>query len=94
MRTFGLMALLAIQSTTASASETGALVRTHGYISPQFQAVTRPDARHAEQSRDEGAGHLCGIVLLNIFSYLKNLLTIVFVKVLSMILLELRWQEI
>ena len=51
MRTLCVMAILAIQSTTAIASEKAALVRTHGYISPQFQAVSRPDARPADQSR-------------------------------------------
>ena len=42
---------LALSSPTAHADEKGALVRTHGYVAPHFQAVTRPNARPADQSR-------------------------------------------
>jgi len=36
---------------TSHAAEKGALIRTHGYVSPQFQAVSRPDARPIDQQR-------------------------------------------
>ena len=47
------IALLALilWSPIVNAEEKGALVRTHGYVSPHFQAVTRPNARPADQSR-------------------------------------------
>jgi hypothetical protein len=49
---FGLFALLfSGLSLNAQAAEKGALVRTHGYVSPRFQAVFRPDARPVDQSR-------------------------------------------
>ena len=47
---------LLFMTVLASSAEAGddkkaALIRTHGYVSPQFQAVWRPDARPVDQSR-------------------------------------------
>lgn len=36
---------------TASAESKGVILRTHGYVAPQFQAVWRPEARPVDQSR-------------------------------------------
>jgi len=51
MRSLCVIVALALQSTAASAADKGALIRTHGYVSPHFQAVSRPDARPADQNR-------------------------------------------
>ena len=53
MRTMLSIILLALATPTAEAAndKKAALIRTHGYVSPQFQAVWRPDARPVDQSR-------------------------------------------
>ena len=49
---FTLLALLLVGLTApAHAADKAALVRTHGYVSPRFQAVFRPDARPIDQER-------------------------------------------
>ena len=53
MRMLFSLLLTALLSSTADAADNkkAALIRTHGYVSPQFQAVWRPDARPVDQSR-------------------------------------------
>ena len=46
-----LLSALACANAEASDGKKAALIRTHGYVSPQFQAVWRPDARPVDQSR-------------------------------------------
>ena len=49
---FTLFGLLLVGMTApAHAADKAALVRTHGYVSPRFQAVFRPDARPIDQER-------------------------------------------
>jgi len=48
--TLGLVAAL-VGPAAASDGKASALIRTHGYVAPQFQAVFRPDARPVDQSR-------------------------------------------
>jgi len=51
MQSYLAFLMVALWSAPASAKEKGALVRTHGYVSPHFQSVSRPNARPADQSR-------------------------------------------
>ena len=53
MRMLFSLILTALLTSTADAADNkkAALIRTHGYVSPQFQAVWRPDARPVDQSR-------------------------------------------
>jgi hypothetical protein len=49
--TISLFSLALCLSGAASAADKAALIRTHGYVAPRFQAVFRPEARPVDQSR-------------------------------------------
>ena len=62
MQAYLAFAALILCSPVANADEQGAVVRTHGYVSPHFQAVSRPNARPADQSRIGMTNSKAGII--------------------------------
>jgi hypothetical protein len=60
---FSLFAILAASiSLDAAAAEKAALVRTHGYVTPRFQAVFRPEARPVDQQRIGMSKSIAGLM--------------------------------
>ena len=57
-----LFLLTGLYTGVAQAQSTAALIRTNGYIAPQFQAVFRPDARPVDQERIGMSGSKAGLI--------------------------------